>query len=62
MRVTWEVEDGYIGKSRPQHTEIPEDELAECENDDDRERLIEEYIQEDFDNIITWAEVSRENN
>lgn len=30
MRVTWEVDDGYVGGKRPQHTEIPDDELAEC--------------------------------
>ena len=54
MRVTWEVDDGYVGKSRPQHTEVPDDELAGCETDEERETLIDDYIQEDFDNRISW--------
>ena len=60
MRVTWEVEDGYCGKSRPQHTDIPDDELEECETDAEREILIEEYIQADFDSKISWAESNRD--
>lgn len=60
MRITWEVEDGYVGKSRPQFTEIDDDELAECETGEEKEKLISSYIQEDFNNNISWSEVSRE--
>lgn len=60
MRVTWEVEDGYCGKSRPQHTDIDDDELAECETDEDREQLIADYVQEDFEQNITWCETRRD--
>ncbi len=60
MRIIWEVEDGYVGKSRPQHTVIPSSDLADCENEKERELLIEESIQEDFDCNISWAEISRE--
>jgi len=60
MKVTWEIEDGYVGKSRPQETEIDDDELAECENEEDREELIASYIQEDFLQNISWCEVSRD--
>jgi len=53
--VTWEVDDGYVGKSRPQHTEVPDDELAECETDEEREDLINDYIQSDFEQRISWS-------
>jgi len=60
MRVTWEVEDGYVGKSRPQYTEIDDDELAECETKDEREEFIHAAIQHDFEQNIDWSETSRE--
>lgn len=60
MRVTWEVDEGYCGKSRPQHTSINDDDLAECGSDEEREQLISDTIQADFDQRITWYEVSRE--
>ena len=60
MKITWEVSDGYIGKSRPQYTEVPNDELAKCETEEEREELIEEYIQNDFQESIGWEITSRE--
>lgn len=54
MRLTWEVDDGYCGGSRPQHTEVPDDELEECESEEERQQLIEDYIQNDFEQRITW--------
>lgn len=55
MKVIWEVEDGYVGKSRPQTTIVPDDELAECVSEEKRQKLIEAYVDEDFRNKITWA-------
>ena len=54
-RITWEVEDGYVGKSRPHFTEVDDDELAECETEDERNDLINDYVQEDFDNHISFS-------
>lgn len=54
MIVTWEVEDGYVTGARPQHTEIPDDELAECETEEERDKLIAECIQNDFEQNISW--------
>lgn len=59
MIVNWEVEDGYIGKSRPQHTAIDDDELAEYETEEEKERFIEECVEEDFRQKISWGETSR---
>ena len=59
MKVTWEVEDGYVGKSRPQTTEIPDEDL-EGLDEAQKEKVIAEAIQEDFDSKITWEITSRE--
>ncbi len=59
MKVTWEVEDGYVGKRSPQYIEIPDDELEGCDTDEDKQRLIEDYIQEDFDCKISWNIINR---
>lgn len=53
MNVSWEVEDGYCG-GRPQHTEVPDDELLELEAIEEKKALIEEYVEADFEQNITW--------
>ena len=60
MKVTWEVEDGYVGKSRPHYTDIADEDLADCESNEERDELIAEYIQNDFEQNISWSEVGRE--
>jgi len=60
MKVTWEVYDGYIGGQRPQQTTIDDDELSECETEEEREQLIHDCIQDDFDNTIMWHEIRRD--
>jgi len=55
MRITWEVEDGYAGKSRPQYTEVPDVEIEACESEDEENELINEYIQRDFEMKISYS-------
>ncbi len=55
MEVTWEVEDGFAGKSRPQTTEVPDAEIAECETVDEAMDLIEEYCRDDFQNRVAHS-------
>ena len=53
MIVEWEVDDGYCGGTRPQTTEIPDEDfdgLTKAEQD----ALIDEYVQEDFSQTVTW--------
>ena len=55
IRITWEVEDGYVGKSRPQHytlTPFEVEEYNECEDDEDRQDLLNQIVQDEFDNKI----------
>jgi len=59
--VKWEVEDGYVGRSRPQRTVIDvenhlmdESEWNEL-SDEEKRKIIEEAVQEDFDQKISFA-------
>lgn len=55
MKVRWEINDGYMGGSRPHETEVDDDDLAECETEQEKENLIEEYVHEDFLRTVTWS-------
>lgn len=59
MRVTWQVEDGYVGGSRP-HTTVIDDEDLEDLDEKEREERIDEFIEEDFRNKVSWTILSRE--
>jgi hypothetical protein len=48
LEVRWEVVDGYVGKSRPQHTYIPFTEFEEDMSEGDIINLIEQWVEEDF--------------
>lgn len=58
MRITWEVEDGYVDKARPQYTEVSDEELAECKTDAERAALIEDCVREDFEQRISFGIVT----
>ncbi|KKL96920.1 hypothetical protein LCGC14_1839710 [marine sediment metagenome] len=55
MKINWEVTDGYVGKERPQVTEINDEELVE-EFDNANEALlyVEDCIHDDFESHISW--------
>ena len=54
MKVYWCVEDGYVGHGR-QETRVDDDDLADCETEEERQELISEAVQEDFQQTVTWA-------
>ena len=56
MKITYEVDDGYAGKSRPQHVTIDDDELREWAGEDKKVALefISDCAQDDFEMNITW--------
>jgi len=60
MKITWQIDDGYFeGGSRPQYLDIDDDELEYCETEEEKENLISESIQEDFEQHVTWVETNR---
>ena len=54
FEITYQVDDGYAGGSRPQYTTILADDLEDDMTDDDLEKLWEQYIQEAFEQKISW--------
>lgn len=60
MVVTWEVDDGYVGKSASHQTKIDDLDLEECDSEEEREELIQEAVQSDFEQKITWHITNRE--
>ena len=58
MKITWQVEDGYV---RPaQFTTVIDDEDLEGYEGDEREDFIMECIQDDFEQKVSWSIVSRD--
>ncbi len=61
INITWEVSDGYAGKSRPHNSIITEDDTGyswdEWDELDDyiKDEIIESCIQEDFNEKISWC-------
>ena len=66
FEVTWEVEDGYIGKSRPQRFHISEDDFdisedaTEEEIEEDAGILFDDMLQQEFENNIYPSSDKRE--
>jgi len=57
MIVRWVVECAYVGSRGMQKTEVDDDELVECKCEEEREVLIDNAIQEDFEQKISWSRV-----
>lgn len=55
MEIMWEVSDGYVGGSRPQYTEIDDGDILECDSVDEAMDMVQEYLQEDFEQNISWS-------
>ena len=59
MKVYWKVSDGYVGHG--EHvTIVNDDELADCLSDEERELLIEEVVQADFEQKVSFNIVRKE--
>ena len=55
LRVVWEVEDGYAGKSRPQEFEISKTDIEWCDSLEEVEAVALDMTREDFEHKISWA-------
>ena len=53
MKVHWQIDDGYAGRARPQCTEIPDKEIEELD-EEEIQKVIEEYVDDDFKQKIRW--------
>lgn len=60
MIITWEVDDGYAGGSRPHTTDIPDDEFDEDMTEEQKEQIIIEYVEQSFRDSVSWSITGRE--
>ncbi len=58
MKIIWEVSDGYFGNGK-HHSIIPDEEL-EGLDEDEIEELINDWVDDDFNDSVTWHIVSKE--
>lgn len=56
ITVTWKVDDGYVNNG-PHTTQIDDDEM-EGLSEQEQELLIEEAVQADFENNVSWYVVN----
>jgi len=54
MRIRWEVTDGYVGKSRPQYVDVPDEDLDGL-SEDEQNDVIEGYVLTEFENSISFS-------
>lgn len=54
MEITWKVSDGYVGHG-PQTVKVSDSELIECDTVDEALAIIEDAIQEDFQQTVSPA-------
>ncbi len=61
IKIKWEVEDGYVGKSRPQITTIDVEKHIMSEedwnalNEDEKKEVIEQAVEEDYKQKISFS-------
>lgn len=53
MTITWEIQDGYFGGSRPQSFELDDYDILYCDDISELEDLFWEAIQEDFEQKVS---------
>ena len=52
MRITYQIEDGYAGASRPRYIEVNDQDLEECETMAEKEELITDMVLQDFEEKV----------
>lgn len=60
IEVTWEIEDGYAGKSRPQHLSFDTDDFMDEQEwndlpEKDKKEIINQEVLRDFNDKISYA-------
>ena len=52
MKVTYQVDDGYVGKSRPQYARINDQDIIDAGSREDAEQVIHDFIMDHFQNNV----------
>lgn len=59
MIVKWKVYDGKFGETLHE-TDVPDESLAMCESEDERDEVIREYVQMDFKDNVQYFIIGSE--
>lgn len=51
VKITWQVDDGYAGGSRPQYCYVDIEDYNDCETEKDKESIIEQAVQESMEQM-----------
>lgn len=59
LEIIWEVDDGYLGKNRPQTLTVNTDDYVSDKewnemSEFDKKEKIDEWVTEDFDNVVSF--------
>ncbi len=55
FEITYSVDDGYVGKDRPQHFKIDAHWIEDDMSDDALKQCVIEMIEDDFEQRISWT-------
>lgn len=56
FKARYEVDDGYVGKDRPQYFSISEEDIEDDMDDDQLEQMFYDIMQEEFEqHVIPYA-------
>lgn len=54
VEVSWYVDDGYVGKTRPQHTDIALCDIEDDMTDEEIEGFVLSVVQEEFEVNVSF--------
>lgn len=55
IEITWYVEDGYVGRDRPQHLRVDLSDFEFCDTEKEVEQILEELLEEAFNQRASWG-------
>ena len=58
MKLRWQVTEGATGDDGYHRLEVPDDELAQCETEEERTAVIEQHIFDELTRVVgfSWEE------
>jgi len=54
MKIKYGIDDGFVGGGRSYICTVPDDDILDCETPEDAMSLIEDAIEEDFRQKVSW--------
>jgi hypothetical protein len=55
VTVRWQVDDGYVGGTRPQRTQVDTEDFQHCKTEEDVRNVLDEIIEEEMRTRIGFS-------